>query len=81
MTLSDYMRMSPNGKIHASVRIPYANKQDFLKAARFFDIMEDFKDGVARTAYSGVVQIYFAQQIVYIAPAQKLAWSGYDTKW
>jgi hypothetical protein len=49
--------------------------------ANYFGIMNDFKAGVPRMAYKGVVQIYFQSNVIYIAPISKTKWSGYITNW
>lgn len=81
MSFADYLRMSPKNRIQRSIRIPYANKDEFLKAVHYFDAMDDFKDGVPRTAYQGIVTIYFQSQTIYLAPYKKIDWSGYDNTW
>ena len=43
--------------------------------------MQDFKDGVPRTAYKGVVRVYFDSCLIYIAAKEKNRWSGYSKDW
>ena len=41
--------------------------------------MDDFKSGVPRTAYRGVVSFMRDGTRVYLAPNRN--WAGYDPKW
>ena len=41
--------------------------------------MDDFKSGVPRMAYRGVVSTMFKGVRVYVAPG--LSWKGYDPTW
>jgi alpha-1,3-mannosyl-glycoprotein beta-1,2-N-acetylglucosaminyltransferase len=61
--------------------LTYDNKSEFLKLAQHFGIMQDFKAGVPRTAYKGVVRIYFDSCLIYIAAKEKIRWSGYPKDW
>lgn len=61
-----------------SLLLTYDSKDEFLKYARYFGIMNDFKCGVPRTAYLGVVRIYFNSNTIFIAPSKKRSWTGYD---
>lgn len=49
-------------------RIPYTKEGDFDEIAEFLDIMSDFKSGVPRTAYKGVVSIYSNGTRLFIVP-------------
>lgn len=64
---------------HSAVRIIYRNKDNFMKIAKVLGIMDDFKAGVPRMAYKGVVSTLFRGQRVYVAPS--LNWKGYDPSW
>ena len=44
--------------------------------AKALGIMDDFKSGVPRMAYKGVVATMFRGQRIYVAPS--LNWKGYD---
>lgn len=62
-----------------AVRLTYASKEEFRAAARRLGLMDDFKAGVPRTAYRGVVSVFFRRRRVYLAPRRP--WRGYDLKW
>lgn len=86
MRYDEYLRAmsSARGRSGAPlVSIAYSSRAEFVRAADYFGIMNDFKDGVPRTAYMGVVRVYVVDyaQTVYLVPEQKLAWTGYDTSW
>ena len=51
-----------------SIRITYNDKHDFDRIAQGYGVMADFKAGVPRTAYKGIVSIYRNQKRIYIAP-------------
>ena len=83
MSFNEYLQKSDNKELEPkrSIMIAYSSKDDFLKYAKYFDIMDDFKDGIPRTAYLGVVRVFYNQQTIYLAPAQRQNWKGYDSKW
>ena len=59
----------------------YSTKGTFMNYAKYFGIMDDFKDGVPRTGYMGIVTVYAHGKRIYIAPHVKEAWKGYDPSW
>ncbi|WAR29863.1 MGAT1-like protein [Mya arenaria] len=61
------------------VRVTYKTKEQFKDAAKKLGIMDDFKAGVERTAYMGVVSFSYQGQRVHVAPPSD--WAGYDTTW
>ncbi|XP_052236937.1 alpha-1,3-mannosyl-glycoprotein 2-beta-N-acetylglucosaminyltransferase-like isoform X2 [Dreissena polymorpha] len=61
------------------VRIQYSTKQQFKDIAKQLGIMDDFKAGVERTAYMGVVSFTYKGQRVNVAPPSD--WKGYDPSW
>jgi len=61
------------------VRVTYFTANDFKRAAKALGIMDDFKSGVPRTAYRGVVSFMRDSTRVYLAPNRN--WAGYDPKW
>lgn len=65
--------------ITEAVRVTYDSKTSFKKIAKALSIMDDFKSGVPRTGYRGVVSCMHKGRRVYVAPPA--AWSGYDTTW
>jgi len=64
----------------AAVRVQYSTSAQFKLAAKHLGLMEDFKSGVPRTGYHGVVSCYRQGVRVYIAP-DRTVWNGYVTKW
>ncbi|GBL87246.1 Alpha-1,3-mannosyl-glycoprotein 2-beta-N-acetylglucosaminyltransferase [Araneus ventricosus] len=77
VTLSQLQR----GNIDHSepVRISYENKDVFKKTAKSLGLMDDFKSGVPRTGYRGVVSFMYKGRRVYLAPPAD--WKGYDPTW
>ena len=63
----------------AAVRVQYTDRTSFKEVAKTFGVMDDFKSGVARMAYQGVVSIGQLGHRIYIAPQSD--WSGYNTTW
>ncbi|XP_015791896.1 alpha-1,3-mannosyl-glycoprotein 2-beta-N-acetylglucosaminyltransferase [Tetranychus urticae] len=66
-------RLDGNGP----VRLTYRSKVNFKTIAKAFRLMDDFKSGVPRTGYRGVVPFMFRNRRVYLAPPPD--WKGYDT--
>ena len=54
-------------------------REAYKRSAKALGIMEDFKSGVPRTAYRGIVSFMHSGVRVYLAP--NLNWQGYDPKW
>ncbi|CAJ0581819.1 unnamed protein product, partial [Mesorhabditis spiculigera] len=63
-----------------SVRITYDANLDYIKKADKLQIMHDFKAGVPRTAYQGVVTAFLNGLRVYLVPDPAKV-SGYNKKW
>lgn len=61
-----------------AVRITYRSHGEFTNLARSFGIMTDFKAGVPRTAYKGIVTFYRNNRRIYIAPPK--GWQGYTER-
>eukprot|EP00096_Caligus_rogercresseyi_P012060 TRINITY_DN4945_c0_g1_i1.p1 TRINITY_DN4945_c0_g1~~TRINITY_DN4945_c0_g1_i1.p1 ORF type:complete len:440 (-),score=93.96 TRINITY_DN4945_c0_g1_i1:726-2045(-) len=61
------------------VRVLYKGKVEFKRIAKTLGIMDDFKSGVPRMAYRGVVPTMFKGVRVYVAPLA--GWKGYNTSW
>ncbi|CAH8849089.1 unnamed protein product [Trichobilharzia szidati] len=66
-------------EISKPIRIIYHNRKEFEEIAKHFKLMSDFKSGVSRNAYMGVVPIYVNNRRVYIAPPN--VWTGYNESW
>ncbi|XP_058832901.1 alpha-1,3-mannosyl-glycoprotein 2-beta-N-acetylglucosaminyltransferase [Topomyia yanbarensis] len=61
------------------IRITYLTKEQYKRATKNLGLMDDFKSGVPRTAYRGVVSFFYNGQRVYLAPNTN--WKGYDLTW
>ncbi|KAK0175286.1 hypothetical protein PV327_009047 [Microctonus hyperodae] len=70
-----------SGKIVASgpVRIPYYTRQTYKNTAKMLGLMDDFRSGVPRTGYRGVVTLFYNNRRVHLAPNTN--WNGYDITW
>merc|ERR1711916_318534 len=56
-------------------RVEYTSPQVFVRIAKTLGIMDDFKAGVPRTAYQGIVTLKLDGVTLFVAPARP--WSGY----
>jgi len=70
-----------SGKVgsNKAVRVPYHTREIYKKTAKALGIMDDFKSGVPRMAYRGIVSFMHSGVRVYLAP--NVNWAGYDPKW
>lgn len=68
-----------NVETKGSVRVTYTSKENFKTVAKKLAIMDDFKSGVPRTGYRGVVSVMFKGRRVYVAPPAD--WKGYNKSW
>ncbi|VDM31723.1 unnamed protein product [Hydatigera taeniaeformis] len=57
-------------------RLEYKTQAGFVAAARLLGAMEDFKEGVARTAYMGIVSVFFRGRRIYLAPGGSRGWGN-----
>ncbi|XP_041356085.1 alpha-1,3-mannosyl-glycoprotein 2-beta-N-acetylglucosaminyltransferase-like [Gigantopelta aegis] len=64
---------------YSTVRVQYSTKDEFKTFAKKLGIMDDFKAGVPRAAYRGVVSFMLKGRRIYLSPPP--TWSGYDPKW
>eukprot|EP00736_Rhodelphis_marinus_P000978 Rmarinus@m.28956 len=53
-------------------KLAYANEREFSMFARGLQLMEDFKAGVPRTAYQGVVSIRRGDYMLFIVPLDRI---------
>lgn len=70
---------SQKSRQYKAVRLIYHTKENYKRTAKALGIMDDFKSGVPRMAYRGIVSFSLRGQRVYLAP--NLNWKGYDPKW
>ncbi|EDW09032.1 alpha-1,3-mannosyl-glycoprotein 2-beta-N-acetylglucosaminyltransferase [Drosophila mojavensis] len=61
------------------VRIQYNNRDQYKRITRMLGLMDDFRSGVPRTAYHGIVSFYYNKRRVHLAPSAN--WKGYDLSW
>ncbi|EDW61393.1 alpha-1,3-mannosyl-glycoprotein 2-beta-N-acetylglucosaminyltransferase [Drosophila virilis] len=61
------------------VRMQYNNRDQYKRITRMLGLMDDFKSGVPRTAYHGIVSFYYNKRRVHLAPSAN--WKGYDLSW
>lgn len=61
------------------VRIVYHTKDTYKRTAKLLGLMDDFKSGVPRMGYRGVVTFSYNGRTVYLAP--NMNWKGYDLSW
>ncbi|TGZ56572.1 Alpha-1,3-mannosyl-glycoprotein 2-beta-N-acetylglucosaminyltransferase [Temnothorax longispinosus] len=61
------------------VRIPYYTRQSFKNTTKLLGLMDDFRSGVPRSGYRGVVTFFYNRRRVHLAPSAN--WSGYDITW
>ncbi|XP_012289229.1 alpha-1,3-mannosyl-glycoprotein 2-beta-N-acetylglucosaminyltransferase isoform X2 [Orussus abietinus] len=61
------------------VRIPYYTRQAYKNTAKMLGLMDDFRSGVPRTGYRGVVTFFYNGRRVHLAPSAN--WNGYDITW
>lgn len=66
-------------KTKGPVRIQYNTKDQYKRTAKMLGLMDDFKSGVPRTGYQGIVSFFHKGQRVYLAPNTN--WRGYDLSW
>ncbi|XP_037572666.1 alpha-1,3-mannosyl-glycoprotein 2-beta-N-acetylglucosaminyltransferase-like [Dermacentor silvarum] len=77
VTVSQVLKGSLETK--GAIRITYTSKEQFKSIAKKLSIMDDFKSGVPRTGYRGVVSLLYKGRRVYLAPPAD--WKGYNKSW
>ncbi|XP_049882744.1 alpha-1,3-mannosyl-glycoprotein 2-beta-N-acetylglucosaminyltransferase [Pectinophora gossypiella] len=71
--------MTSRAPAAGAVRVPYMDARSFQKAAKKLGLMDDFRSGIPRTAYFGIVTCFVRGRRVYLAP--NFNWSQYDPSW
>lgn len=75
-----YHELKSGNIVHdGPVRIPYYTKDQYQQAAKALGLMDDFRSGVPRTGYRGIVTFFYNKRRVYLAPNAN--WKGYDLTW
>jgi len=67
------------GVNESTVRLVYRTRDNFKKLSKGLGIMDDFKSGVPRMAYRGIVSFMYKGRRVYLAPSNN--WKGYNPQW
>ncbi|KAJ1367342.1 hypothetical protein KIN20_028238 [Parelaphostrongylus tenuis] len=63
-----------------SIRVEYTGNTDFIKKADKLHVMHDFKAGVPRTAYQGIVSCFFNGVRIFLVPNRNYV-KEYDKHW
>lgn len=61
------------------VRITYYTKNNLKSLTKLFGLMDDFKSGVPRTAYKGIISFTYDNRRVFLTPIKE--WRNYDPSW
>lgn len=61
-------------------RIEYSSLHEYLTIADKLQIMRDFKAGVPRTAYLGIVTCFINSNRIFVTP-NRTVWKHYDPSW
>ncbi|MCL4116845.1 UNVERIFIED_CONTAM: hypothetical protein GTU68_064524 [Idotea baltica] len=64
---------------NVSYRLIYHTKENFKMITKALGLMDDFKAGVPRTGYEGVVSFFYNRRRIYLSPSNN--WKGYDPTW
>ncbi|XP_015604303.1 alpha-1,3-mannosyl-glycoprotein 2-beta-N-acetylglucosaminyltransferase [Cephus cinctus] len=79
-TVVDYTELKSGSIVtKGPVRIIYHTRQDYKHTAKMLGLMDDFRSGVQRTGYRGVVTFFYNGRRVHLAPSA--TWKGYDKTW
>ncbi|XP_023316464.1 alpha-1,3-mannosyl-glycoprotein 2-beta-N-acetylglucosaminyltransferase isoform X2 [Trichogramma pretiosum] len=77
VSLADLKSNDPRKELPANeVRVPYYSRQQYRTQAKMLGLMDDFKSGVPRTGYRGIVSFHYRGYRVHLAPGS--SWTGYD---
>ncbi|XP_063585102.1 alpha-1,3-mannosyl-glycoprotein 2-beta-N-acetylglucosaminyltransferase-like isoform X2 [Penaeus indicus] len=60
-------------------KIVYHTKDVFKRTAKALGLMDDFKAGVPRTGYKGVISFFYGNNRIFLAPGNN--WQGYNPSW
>ncbi|KAH8280267.1 hypothetical protein KR018_001318 [Drosophila ironensis] len=66
-------------RVEGPVRIQYTTRNQYKRITKMLGLMDDFKSGVPRTAYHGIVSFYYNKRRVHLAPNAN--WKGYELSW
>ncbi|XP_050359064.1 alpha-1,3-mannosyl-glycoprotein 2-beta-N-acetylglucosaminyltransferase [Nymphalis io] len=62
-----------------AVRVSYSTARTYQRAAKKLGLMDDFRSGIPRAAYRGIVTCFIRNRRVYLAPSYE--WTKYDPTW
>ncbi|XP_046974710.1 alpha-1,3-mannosyl-glycoprotein 2-beta-N-acetylglucosaminyltransferase [Vanessa cardui] len=62
-----------------AVRVSYSTAKTYQRAAKKLGLMDDFRSGIPRAAYRGIVTCFIRNRRVYLAPSYE--WTKYDPTW
>jgi alpha-1,3-mannosyl-glycoprotein beta-1,2-N-acetylglucosaminyltransferase len=80
VALGDLQRMTYESRHRTpAVRLEYDSSQSFKSITKALKLMEDFRAGVPRIAYRGVIPFMYNGIRVYLAPPP--GWKAYDINW
>uniref|UniRef100_A0AAF5HZA2 Alpha-1,3-mannosyl-glycoprotein 2-beta-N-acetylglucosaminyltransferase n=2 Tax=Strongyloides stercoralis TaxID=6248 RepID=A0AAF5HZA2_STRER len=77
--LPHYINQSISQENHL-LRIEYTTFKEYQSITKLLNVMRDFKEGVGRTAYKGIITTYKNGLRIFIAP-NKNNWKGYNRSW
>ncbi|KAG7174647.1 Alpha-1-3-mannosyl-glycoprotein 2-beta-N-acetylglucosaminyltransferase-like, partial [Homarus americanus] len=60
-------------------RLIYHTKDNFKKMTKALGLMDDFKAGVPRTGYKGVITFFYGGLRIFLSPSNN--WKGYNPSW
>ncbi|XP_045597661.1 alpha-1,3-mannosyl-glycoprotein 2-beta-N-acetylglucosaminyltransferase isoform X2 [Procambarus clarkii] len=60
-------------------RIIYHTKDNFKKITKSLGLMDDFKAGVPRTGYKGIITFFYGGLRIFLSPSNN--WKGYNPSW
>lgn len=76
---SNYVPPVASSNLNNSLRIIYKTKNEFVSIAHKLFLMDDFKSGVCRNAFRGIVSVFWKNAHIYVAPPSN--WTGYNLTW
>lgn len=70
---------SNNISFEGPVRITYRKLNEYKIITKKLGLMDDFRGGVPRMAYKGIITFYHKGRTVHLAPS--VNWKGYELSW
>lgn len=81
MSIDDAVSFSmQNSGTGRSIRVEYTGNIDYIRKADKLRVMHDFKAGVPRTAYRGIVSCFLNGVRIFLVPDRQFV-KEYDKKW